>query len=151
MGDLQAVSSPSCNLELMTKYIHRRYHMLLQRTRQKLSQLPWLRLSIPLIALALLLVCIIRPQLQIDAITLGLLAVAALPWLTLFIQDATIPGGWTFTFRRIEAKQLQQQVEIDTLNFLITHFVTTNELNHFQPISLSTSRESACMRNLRRN
>src|SRR5713226_9564980 len=109
--------------------------MLLQRTRQKLSQLPWLRLSIPLIALALLLVRIIRPQLQIDAITLGLLVVAALPWLTLFIQDVTIPGGYSFTFRRIEAKQMQQQVEIDTLKFLITHFVTTNELNHLKRFS----------------
>lgn len=108
---------------------------MLQRTRQKLSQLPWLKLSIPLIALALLLLRIIRPQLQIDAITIGLLAVAFLPWLSTLIESAKLPGGYEFTFRRIEAKQLQQQVEIDTLNFLITHFVTTTELNHLKRLS----------------
>jgi len=71
-----------------------------------------------------IVVRIIWPKLQIDAITIGLLAVAFLPWLSTLIESAKLPGGYEITFRRIEAKQEQQQSEVERLRFVVSHLLT---------------------------
>lgn len=98
------------------------------RQQHSWSKLPWLKLLIPLIALVFIVVRIIWPKLQIDAITIGLLAVAFLPWLSTLIESAKLPGGYEFTFRRIEAKQEQQQSEVERLRFVVSHLLTKGEL-----------------------
>ncbi len=94
---------------------------------------------IPLGALVIIAARIIWPSLLIDAITLGLLIVVILPWLSKLIESAKFPGGWELTFRRIQEEQVQQktkietqQSEIDTLKFLISHFLTEFELMHIE-------------------
>lgn len=83
-------------------------------------------------ALILLLVHLIWPQLQIDAITLGLALFAALPWLPAILESAELPGGWKVEFRALAAQQTKQQTDIDTLQFLVSHFVSDHELNHLR-------------------
>jgi hypothetical protein len=100
-------------------------------------KLPWLKLLIPLIALVFIVVRIFWPGLQIDAITIGLLVVAFLPWLSTLIESAKLPGGYEFTFRRIEAKQEQQQSEVERLRFVVSHLLTEGELNILKQLYIS--------------
>lgn len=81
-------------------------------------------------ALALILIRLVWPQLAVDAITLGLLVVAALPWFSPILESIEAPWGWKVKFKEIESQQQQQQAEIDTLKFLVSHFVTDAELQH---------------------
>lgn len=71
-------------------------------------------------AVALIMIRKIQPNLlPADAVTLGLLVVAALPWISSFIDIAEFPGGWKFQFRKLEATQERQNREIESLKFLI--------------------------------
>lgn len=58
-----------------------------------------LKISISVSAIILVLAHIIWPTLKIDLITIGLLVVAILPWLTSLIESAKFPGGWEVKFR----------------------------------------------------
>ena len=71
-----------------------------------------------------------------DAITLGLLIAAILPWIPSFINTAEFPGGWKFQFRELAAEQKQQKSEINALKFLIGHFITKDELVHLKKLSI---------------
>ena len=100
-------------------------------------KLPWLKLLFPLIALVFIVVRIFWPGLQIDAITIGLLVVAFLPWLSTLIESAKLPGGYEVTFRKIEAKQEQQQSEVERLRFVVSHLLTEGELNILKQLHIS--------------
>jgi hypothetical protein len=63
----------------------------------------WLKTIVTLAAIILIAVHLIWPELKIDAITLGLLIVAVLPWLTTLIESAKLPGGWEVKFRDVKA------------------------------------------------
>jgi hypothetical protein len=65
---------------------------------------------ISICALALLTVRLVWPRLQIDAITVGLLIVAILPWISRFLESAKFPGGWEIVFGRLE-KNLKEATE----------------------------------------
>ena len=42
------------------------------------------------------------PNLKIDAITIGFLVFATLPWLPMILKSAELPGGWKLQFREPE-------------------------------------------------
>lgn len=86
-------------------------------------------------AIILLLLHLIWPQLQIDAVTLGLALFAALPWLSSVLESAELPGGWKVEFRELAAQQSKQQSDIDMLKFLVGHFVSDHELNHLRRLN----------------
>lgn len=67
-----------------------------------LSVLTWLKVGITGIACFLLFVRIFWPELKVDSITLGLLVVGVLPWLSNLIESAKFPGGWEVKFRDLE-------------------------------------------------
>jgi hypothetical protein len=94
----------------------------------------YVKTSISAVALILLVTHIFRPEWQIDTITLGLLAVAVLPWFSAIIESAELPGGWKVKFREIETVQKHQQTEIESLKFLLSHFLTGHELTHPQKL-----------------
>lgn len=50
----------------------------------------------------LILSRLLWPSINIDAITLGLLAVAVLPWLAALIKSAEFPGGWKIEFQDVQ-------------------------------------------------
>ena len=77
----------------------------------------WLKLFISVAAIIFIAVRIIWPELNIDAITLGLLIVAVLPWLTPLIESAKFPGGWEVKFRDVQAagQRIIQDVSVSTI------------------------------------
>ena len=54
-------------------------------------------------ALGLALIHLLFPSLAIDAITLGLLAVAIVPWIAPLIKSLELPGGW-----KVELQEMYQ-------------------------------------------
>jgi hypothetical protein len=65
-----------------------------------------------------------------------LLALAILPWLSPLLHSAELPGGWKLEFQRVEAEQVQQRADIDALRFLMSGFVTDDEMVHLQKIAV---------------
>ena len=61
-----------------------------------------LKLLISCGGLLIFLARLIWPMIKIDAISLGLIIVAILPWLSSLIESAEFPGGWKIKFRDIE-------------------------------------------------
>lgn len=61
------------------------------------------RRVVTLVALGLALAHLLFPGLAIDAITLGLLAVAIVPWLAPLIKSLELPGGW-----KVELQEMYQ-------------------------------------------
>lgn len=62
-----------------------------------------LRQFLTLGALALALVHLIWPSLAIDAITLGLLAIAVIPWLAPLVKSFELPGGLKVELQEMQA------------------------------------------------
>ena len=94
-----------------------------------------IRFAISAIAFALLLVHIILSlitnyRLPSDAMAIGLLIVAVLPWLFDLISEAEFPGGWKVKFREIKEEQVRQSNEIEWMKFLMRNFLTQFELQH---------------------
>ncbi|MCH8041839.1 MAG: hypothetical protein IH977_16075 [Nitrospinae bacterium] len=75
-----------------------------------------IKLIISVGALGLILIRWIWPALQIDAITIGILVVAILPWLSSVIESAKFPGGWEIKFRDLEtaAKKITGNAPVAT-------------------------------------
>lgn len=61
-----------------------------------------IKLAISIGAIAVIALRFAFPHLSIDAITLGLIIVAILPWISSIIESAEFPGGWKVKFRDIE-------------------------------------------------
>lgn len=61
-----------------------------------------LKISITLIALFALLVRIAFPELKIDAVSLGLIALALVPWLSPLIKSVELPGGAKIEFQDVK-------------------------------------------------
>lgn len=61
------------------------------------------RRTVTLVALVLALAHLLFPSLAIDAITLGLLAVAIIPWLAPLVKSLELPGGW-----KVELQEMYQ-------------------------------------------
>jgi hypothetical protein len=54
----------------------------------------WLKAVISIIAIGTIFLRMLMPELKIDSITLTLMAMAILPWLSELIESAKFPGGW---------------------------------------------------------
>lgn len=54
-------------------------------------------------AIGVIILRIVRPDLQVDAVTLGLILVSILPWLASLIKSAEFPGGWKIEFQDVQA------------------------------------------------
>lgn len=61
-----------------------------------------LRYTISILALVLAIAHIIWPTLSIDAITLGLLAIAVIPWLSPLFKSIELPGGVKIEYQELE-------------------------------------------------
>jgi hypothetical protein len=63
-------------------------------------------------ALFLAVVHLLRPKLNIDAITIVLIVVAALPWLGSVFKAIDLPGGWRVEYRELRRQQQQVRHEL---------------------------------------
>jgi accessory gene regulator protein AgrB len=59
---------------------------------------------ITLIALLIALIHLICPTLAIDGITLTLLLIALIPWLSPVFKSLQFPGGWKIEYQEIKDK-----------------------------------------------
>lgn len=101
------------------------------------------RLVVSAAALALIVVKLVRPGTRIDAVVLGLLALAAIPWLSEVIQSAKV-GGFSIEFKvdRLERRQDTQRLlqeeqarEIRQLRFLVSNFASPAEVAHLTKLA----------------
>ncbi len=101
------------------------------------------RLVVSAAALTLIVVKLVRPGAHIDAVVLGLLALAAIPWLSDFIQSAKV-GGFSIEFKvdRLERRQDRQRLlqeeqgkEIRQLRFLVSNFANPAEVTHLTKLA----------------
>jgi len=77
----------------------------------------WARITVSAVALALLGLRVAKPELQLDLVSLGLFAIAVLPWLSDLIKSAEIPGGWKVEFQEVKTaaeKVAQTSTTIET-------------------------------------
>ena len=100
-----------------------------------------LRLAITMVAMVVAGVAAFEEQvgIKVSATVLGLLTIAALPWLASLLQSAELPGGWKLEFRKIESEQQRQRADLDALRFLVSGFVTDAELMHLQKLDRKTA------------
>lgn len=61
-----------------------------------------IQISVTLVSIIIAAVHIIWPSLKIDTITLVLIIVAVIPWLTPLFKSVELPGGLKFEFRELE-------------------------------------------------
>ena len=54
-------------------------------------------------ACLLILLHLLFPNINIDAITIGLFVLMVLPWITSIVESAKLPGGWEIKFRDLES------------------------------------------------
>jgi hypothetical protein len=103
------------------------------------------RLVVSAAALILIVVKLVRPGAHIDAVVLGLLALAAIPWLSDVIQSAKV-GGFSIEFKvdRLERRQDRQRLlqeeqgkEIRQLRFLVSNFANPAEVTHLTKLASS--------------
>jgi hypothetical protein len=98
--------------------------------------------ALALLAVKLVLQSVL-PNLKLDdALSVGLLIVAVLPWLSQLLTSAKLPGGWEFVFREIKEKQeeqegilLNQQEQIQALRTAVRGIVTKYELDKLVGLS----------------
>src|SRR3990172_7427214 len=72
-----------------------------------------LKVGITVAALLIALVHLIWPNLNIDAITVTLLFVALVPWLSSIFKSLEFPGGWKIEFQEIK-EQVKSIIAKDT-------------------------------------
>ena len=63
----------------------------------------WAKIAVTLIALAMAAIRLWWPELKVDTTTLGLLAIALLPWLQSLIKSAELPGVLKIEFQEVAA------------------------------------------------
>lgn len=101
------------------------------------------RLVVSAAALTLIAVKLVRPGARIDAVVLGLLALAAIPWLSDVIQSAKV-GGFSIEFKvdELERRQDRQRLlqeeqgnQIRQLRFLVSNFANPAEVMHLTKLA----------------
>ena len=73
-----------------------------------------LKVGITLVAVILVVVRLIWPNLKIDSITIGLLILGILPWLAPLIQSVKLPGGIKITLRDVQEAAQKATQTTDT-------------------------------------
>jgi hypothetical protein len=70
----------------------------------------------------------------LDAITLGLMALALAPWMATLLSSLKF-GGMEIEFKKVEDKVAAQGLEIDQLQFLVKNFLPRWELEHMNNLA----------------
>jgi hypothetical protein len=73
----------------------------------------WLSIAVSSVAMALAIIHVLLPNLTVDAITLGLIAIAVAPWLAPIFKSIELPGGWKVEFQEFK-RRVEQELERET-------------------------------------
>jgi hypothetical protein len=90
-----------------------------------------------LTATGLLIWHIVDRAAHIDGWAITLLVVGFLPWLRTVFESIEFPGGGSVKYRKLEAKQEQQDDEIKALQFLVANFLTGDEAEYLRVFASS--------------
>ena len=93
----------------------------------------FLKLFITVLPLVLLVFHLTTKPL--DAVGLGLLGLAILPWLSSILETAELPGGIKVKFNRVEEEQKRQARELDWIKLLITLTASDHERAHLHNLA----------------
>lgn len=74
------------------------------------------QIVVSILAVAAAVVHLAVPSLEIDATTLALVAIAALPWLAPVLKSITLPGGFELVLRDIHERVGEVQAQVDESN-----------------------------------
>ncbi len=85
------------------------------RSAKARAQRKWLGLAITVAALTVFAGRVYNPEFfeRVDTIALGLLAIAALPWLSAFVEEFKIPGVVEARLRELEEKVVETRDRLD--------------------------------------
>lgn len=96
----------------------------------------------------LAVVHIVWPEVEIDAVTLGLLAIAVAPWLGTLFASVELPGGWKFEYREfkrsVKAELSEKEKQVDELTYRVARveqFVFTGDVTPEIKVRLGRSLE----------
>jgi hypothetical protein len=98
--------------------------------RRPLSADLLLKTLIPAGAVVLLVLHMLRPDWEIDAVSIGLLVVAALPWLPAFVESLELPGGVKLELRALEQRVQEQGRTIEDQQQIINELVVFSMAQH---------------------
>jgi len=90
-----------------------------------------LRYTVTLCSLLLALAHLLWPSISIDAITLVLVVIAILPWLTPLVKSLELPGGWKIGFQELQ----KAASRADTAGLLAAEAPKAEESFSFQAIA----------------
>jgi hypothetical protein len=105
-------------------------------TNKSKSEIPLgFKVAVSLVA-AFLIVLQLFWQIPIDGVTLGLLAIALLPWIFHLIENMEVLGIFSLRPRiqSVEDRQHQQDAQIRVLRFLVTSLLREWEKNHLKKL-----------------
>ena len=110
------------------------------KKKRKFTQ--WIVLGIAVSTLsvfALILHLSSNSGIKFDIPALVLLFIALIPWMSLFLDNATLPGGWRLEFKKLKEQQDKQESDIDDItNFLFDNFLTGYELEQLIKLNSPT-------------
>jgi hypothetical protein len=101
-----------------------------------MSNQKWLKISVSLGAIAVIVARFVWPNLKVDIFTLALVILAVLPWLSGMIESAKFPGGWEVKFRE-QVNDLAKSVDIG-----VPKTETTQQLTDIRTTALLQVSES---------
>ena len=105
-------------------------------TNKPKSEIPFgVKVAVSVVA-AILIVLQLYWQVPIDGVTLGLLAIALLPWIFHLIENMEVLGIFRLQTRiqSVEERQHQQDAQIRVLRFLVTSLLREWEKNHLNQL-----------------
>jgi hypothetical protein len=76
------------------------------------ASIGFVRWTITIGVIAILVLRWMRPKLKVDGTTLGLILLAAVPWLGVIIKSIKLPGGSEVVYQEIKEKQNEQEKEL---------------------------------------
>lgn len=108
-----------------------------------------IKLTISIIAIILTIAHIIFPKINIDLITVFLMAIAIIPWLESLFKSVELPGGLKFEFQDLERIELEAK-EAGLINNEISNKDETYVYNYDYPfIELAKTNQSLALVSLR--
>src|SRR5947209_7549662 len=122
------------------RHIQERIITYLRQSWLRLSgrRLPWRQLLFPLVALAFLVLGLLWPRLQLDALLLDVLLVASWPWAWSRLQQNVLPAAFSGKLAVLHATQQQQQSELDQLAVCLLHeCLQGSELHYLHQLAAS--------------
>ena len=72
---------------------------------------------------------------DVDSVTVGLVVVAMLPWISRLLESTVFAGRWEAQFREMQVEQEKHKTELAKLRFLTAYHVTEHERGYLRKLA----------------